>query len=677
MQSYITFDGDDDDAKSAPVVDDDSRYLGLKIRPRDYQGACVDRAFELYDEGCRGVLARLFTGGGKTPVGSFIAHRWLARGPEYRVLVLCHERQLVHQFATELHDFLGIQPGIEMADERVYRSTMPRIVVASRATLYERETELEDGSVEKTSRLYNFDNKLNWLVIVDEAHRYKMSLASCTHIFHWFESNPNSWRLGLTATPERSDKVSLESLFPGIASDCRLVDIDGGWSAVSQGWAVPYDQRFVTVEGVDFKQLREVAGDFDEEQFGSLLTEREKLLSLVRPTLDLVENRRTLIFSPTVGVAKAVAHTINEFGRYACGCGSEQWEHVDEMRLQPKPCRKCGGVLSVGVSGELAKSLDGSFPDDARKSVYRDHQAGVFQFLSVCGLCREGYNDRKISAVAVFRPTKSRSLAEQMKGRGCRPWPGIVEGLSSPEERLAAIAASPKPRCMIIDLVGVTGLADVASTAHVFAEGMPDEVLERANENAMAKAVHGPVDMVEEIRKARDEIEEERAAEEEAKRKRREADERDRIAKAEQLRLEREEAARMRKILGDVRYSEHKVSHGNTFGGVTSKSGPRMPFGKKKGMLIGECSTGYLRGFLKIEQLQPWLRKAIESELQGRGIRDFHRPAVNAPTQSGPCTEKQASVLSRHGRPTNVSYAEAAALIQAINTELSSKRVPA
>ena len=84
-----------------------------------------------------------------------------------------------------------------------------------------------------------------------------------------------------------------------------------------------------------------------------------------------------------------------------------------------------------------------------------------------------------------------------------------------------------------------------------------------------------------------------------------------------------------------------------------------------------------MRGFLKIEQLQPWLRKAIESELQGRGIRDFHRPAVNAPTQSGPCTEKQASVLSRHGRPTNVSYAEAAALIQAINTELSSKRVPA
>ena len=263
------------------------------------------------------------------------------------------------------------------------------------------------------SRLWKFNPDLEWLVIIDEAHRWKWGLKSCAHIFKHFEQNPKSIRLGLTATPMRGDEVSLREAFPDVALDYRLYDLGNGPNAVDDGWAVPYDQRFITVDGVDFTNLKEVGGDFDAHELELILAEREQLLRLIRPTLDLVGDRKTIIFSPTVAMASAVS---------SCICGE-----LDD--------------------GDAARSLNGSVPDADRKEVYRDHQRGAFQFLSVCGLCREGYNDPGIEAVAVYRPTKSIGLAEQMKGRGCRPLTGIVDGLATKEERLNVIKASAKPNC--------------------------------------------------------------------------------------------------------------------------------------------------------------------------------------------------------------------------------------
>ena len=63
-----------------------------------------------------------------------------------------------------------------------------------------------------------------------------------------------------------------------------------------------------------------------------------------------------------------------------------------------------------------------------------------------------------------------------MKGRGCRPLRGIVDGLDSPEDRLAAIKASAKPNALIIDLVGITGMGKAKTTAHILNTGKPDEI---------------------------------------------------------------------------------------------------------------------------------------------------------------------------------------------------------
>ncbi|MFH1304608.1 MAG: DUF3820 family protein [Planctomycetota bacterium] len=552
----------------------------LKFTPRDYQAEAIGNFYNLVDGGSPGAILRCFTGGGKTFMGAMAAERWIGRSNDHYVFVLGHERQLVEQFRAELGEFLQIPIGLEMGTDGSVafgRYDTPRITVASRATLAE-----QDGK----SRLYKFDHKKHWLVIIDECHRYAYSLPSCKHIIDWFENNPESKRLGLSATPERGDGISLGRLFPDVALDYKMFGVHK--NAIEDGWCVPFDQRFVSVEGVDFQNIGDVNGDLDVDELDEALRQREALLSMVKPLIDLVGDRRTIIFSPKKKTARAVAHTINEF----------------------KP--------------HSARSIDGDANTDLKKKRFSQHQSGHFQFLSVCGLCREGYNDPGIMAVAVFRPTKSRSLAEQMKGRGSRPLKGIVDGFETAEERRKAIAASDKPNCMIIDLVGVTGLPPVASTAHLLASGKPDEVIQRANQNAMKN--NGPTDMVEELAKAERQI----AEENEAANLRYQA----------QLQAEKEEADRLAKIKGEVRYSASRVGDG---GGVAKRElkGVKqeiteIPFGKFKGTQISELPDYYLN----------W---AID-KCKGGGLQKSIRKEINKRQgMNAPATEKQIKVLSRFG----------------------------
>lgn len=586
------------------------------IIPRDYQARGIAKTFEEFERGAAGVLLASHTGSGKTLLGSLCAERWLSQGENYRVMICAHERQLVTQFAEEVEFFTGIRPGIEMAEQRVKMTAWgPRIVVSSRATLQERNNGV--------CRLKHFDPMgFNWLLIVDECHRWAYGLKTCRRIFEWFDQNQNSRHLGLTATPERGDGVSLARMFPTVGLDFPLYDLDGRPCGISEGWAVPYDQRFIAVHGVEWRNVREAAGDFRDEDLQTLLMDQGEVLKLVKPLLDLVGNRRTIIFNPGTKMTKAVAHTINA------------------LIATPEYADKEFG---------LAEALDGSVPDLIRNEVYKRHQAGRFQFLSVCGLCREGYNDPGIQAVAVFRPTKSRSLAEQMKGRGCRPLRGIVDGLDTKEQRLAAIAASAKPACMVIDLVGITGMPPVVSTLDLLANGRPDEVKEAAARIIeAAKELGEPVDVVKAVKTAEGMVEEARRIREE-----REA-------------REREEYQRRARLNGDVAYSERRVGMGET-GGSRSRNAKQykhMPYGRYKGKPLRDIPSKYLESV--ILSAKGKLRDSINGEINRRKNRQASGNVTRI-DPAGPCLEAQARVLARFGYPVNVSFEKAAGWIKEIN----------
>jgi hypothetical protein len=257
-----------------------------------------------------------------------------------------------------------------------------------------------------------------------------------------------------------------------------------------------------------------------------------------------------------VDMAKNVAHFINARVQAVCECGLMSW-HPSNLIGDGAVC-SCGLFIEsrhITKSGEQAKQLDGDSPDRDRQEVYRAHQSGSFQFLSVCGLCREGYNDPDIACVAVFRPVskKASALAEQMKGRSCRPLRSIAKMLHTLPDaaaRVKAIADSAKPNALIIDLVGITGLADCASTIEIYADGLPDEIKQRAEEILTAAGLEGEANVEDAIAQAKQEA----ADAKESARLEREAAER---SAAEEFKRRAEADARAKYEAKDVGYGSN------------------------------------------------------------------------------------------------------------------------
>ena len=669
------------------------------ITLRYYQKDAAENCFKLWNEGSPGALVRAATGTGKTILACSVIDRWLSLSEDHHAIILTHERQLAYQFTQEARDVLGIPVGLEMANEFVTTMDMPRVVVASRATLLPRK---KKGYDEPVSRLRKFNPDKPWLIVVDEAHKYlRNGLKSCKHVFDHFEQNKDSKRLGISATPRRGDKKSVRGLFPDIAYDYPLYAISSTLSsAIKDGYAVPYDQRFVIVEQVDWKNIKTIGTDFSDGDLGAALQERKTMLSFIQPTLDMVGDKQTLIFSPTVAMAQQVAYAINEELGIKNAAVSINGETPHDMRMTIyeqfenkgfqflSVCGLCvaEGTLVLTDQGEIPiervtvdmKLWDGveyvshdGVVSSGIKTVYeyaglratKNHRlwtADGWMTLAECKLedapivvtgdhgrpileanshyrtdrykqrrlhggmetqvydilnagprfrftangllisnCREGYNNPGIQAIAVFRPTKSLGLAEQMKGRGCRPLRGIVDGLDTAEERLAAIAASDKPACIIVDLVGASGMCDTATTAHILAEGLEDEVIELANKNALAK--DGPVDMAEEIKAAQDELEETK------------------VRKAEHIAAMKARAAELARIKGKVIYTTQRVDPGDNAGEAAVERMPtRMPFGKHKGRMLSDIPSGYLHWLTQQYWTKQHLRRAIKAEVQYR-----------------------------------------------------------
>lgn len=571
----------------------------LSIQPRDYQSEAVENAIHLWDAGTEGALVRAFTGAGKTIIAAMLIDLWLNRGDDYRAMVLSYEQQLVDQFAEEVHDVLGIQPGIEM--ERETWKGQP-IVVASRQSLLPKSLadeqqklqlslhgitdanmltaslakklikDLANGAIDSgdaqaivgehnchwmtnaerqiVSRVHRFDHRYNWLIVADEAHKFAYKLKSIGHIHDWFSQNEKSRWLGITATPKRSDGVSIgHKMFPGVALDFPLYS-PRGRCAIREGYAVPYRQKYICVEGVDFKSLKKVAGDFDDHELERVLGTEEALAKLVEPLLDLCEKRKTLIFSPTVEMAKNVSAYINARVKCECECGTVKW-YPSLLVGDGAACPDCLSLIDVKniiQGGDQCHVIHEAIPKTHRKEIYHGHQSGKFQFLSVCGLCKEGYNDPDIACVAVFRPVSkaASSLAEQMKGRGSRPLRNLINGMASAPERREAIERSDKPDCLIVDLVGITGLADCASTALIYSEGLPDEVKQKAEDILLSGEIEDVEDAIEEAT-ARVEADKERIRQE----------------RLEMERRAKEEAQRRAKAQAEVSYSTHEVGTGS------------------------------------------------------------------------------------------------------------------
>lgn len=405
-----------------------------------------------------------------------------------RMLVLAHREELIYQSAATARD-TGLSVGIEMGNHRAGKSD---VVVSTVQTQIARRKcrecvgngcDLCSGRGQ-TMRMESFNPHDFGLVIVDEAHH--ATAKSYRLVLEYYQQNPELRVLLVTATPNRSDNAGLHNVCDSVAYEMDLR------TAIDEGWLVPIRQQFVTVESLDLSRVGTLNGDLKDGELeraflGESSIDEEKLLhSLAKPSLERAAGQALLVF--------------------ASGC-----THAEKL------CAAFNAYPNV-----TAELVLGHTDKDERKRIVSRYKDGTTQVLVGVGCFVEGFDAPNTAVVAIARPTKSASLYLQMIGRATRPQAGLIDGLTTIDERRSAIAGSAKPHCVVLDFVGNSGKHKLISVGDVLAGDDVDPVDLRAALNA-AVACAAPVDMdelIEKAKQAREEREERKRKQYEEKRTR-------------------------------------------------------------------------------------------------------------------------------------------------------------
>ena len=424
--TQLLFDTWSDEAAQEAV----KRVERSQIVLRPYQLEAVDNTFKEW-ESVRSTLINLATGLGKSVCFSEVMRRWDVSS-QGRILLIAHRKELIYQAVAHAKR-AGLTSGIEMAGRYAKNED---VVIASVQSL-NASTRCGDCFGEgcdfctdgKTKRFTRFKARDFGLVTIDEGHHAVAN--GYRNVLTWFWQNPLSKALLVTATPKRADKKGLNNVCDSVAITVSLRDgIDGGW-------LVPIRQKFVTVDGLDISKVKTSKGDLAsgeiEQAFLGTDENEERLLhAIVKPTLMEANGRKTLVFAS---------------GK----------EHAEKL---------CACFNANGVDAEVVTD---DTDDHARQQSVKRYTDGNLQVLVNCMVFTEGFDAPATSVVANCRPTKSESLYLQIIGRATRTLPGVVDGPETAELRKAAIEASDKPYCTILDFVGNSGEHKLISVADVLA----------------------------------------------------------------------------------------------------------------------------------------------------------------------------------------------------------------
>lgn len=226
------------------------------------------------------------------------------------------------------------------------------------------------GSVQTLSngrRLAEYPSDYFSTVVVDEAH-HSMS-ASYQRILEHFDSADV---LGVTATPDRADRKSLGQFYDSLAYEYTLPQ------AVSDGYLCPVKAQMIPLK-LDISHVGISNGDYSAEELGESLDSYLPLIA--KEMVSYCKGRKTLVFLPLIETS----------------------------------VKFCGLLKEMGMN---AAEVNGQSED--REQILKDFDEGRTDILCNSMLLTEGWDCPSVDCIAVLRPTRIRSLYQQMVGRGMR-----------------------------------------------------------------------------------------------------------------------------------------------------------------------------------------------------------------------------------------------------------------
>lgn len=395
----------------------------MTIALRPYQLTLDGHVSAAWQAGAKVVVMNLSTGGGKTRI--FAARIEKHQGAS---CLIAHRKEIVAQISLALAE-CGIRHDIiadgkhcrAIADlhiketGRSYWQPGARCVVAAVDTLIKRKG-LEPWAATVT------------LWIVDEGHhvvednKWHTAISMFTH--------PKCLGLLPTATPKRADGIGLgtAALGGGGVADVMVGGPPMRW-LIEEGYLCDYD-----VVCAD-SHLTELLGEVGKS--GDWSTAQLKAASEQSPIVgDVVATYCKLVAG---GYA---------FRGYPAGIrtGIIFASDVDTATLMLGAAR-ARGIIAELVTGETDAGV--------RRSIFKSLETGAVHVVIAIDIVSEGTDIPALQVGTFGRATASLAVYMQQFGRLLRPLPTpAYRAARTREERLAAIAASPKPRALLIDHVG-------------------------------------------------------------------------------------------------------------------------------------------------------------------------------------------------------------------------------
>lgn len=335
----------------------------IELRLEHFQERLLEQVLVARRQGYHRNLLVAATGTGKTVMAAIDYSRLRGALPRSRLLFVAHRKEILDQSIATFRYALR-EPAFGEKWVGKHRPSNFEHVFASIQSL-------------NAAGFSNLDADHFDIVIIDEFHHaaapsYKNLLSHVKPLE----------LLGLTATPERADGLSILEWFDGrIAAELRL------WDAIDQRRLVPFSYYGIH-DGLDLRQVpwRRGAG-YDINELSNVYTSSDAWARLViQEVTKLVDDpseMKALGFCVSVKHAQFMAH-----------------QFID------------AGIAAAAVWGDT--------PETERRDALRMLADGKIKVLFSVDLFNEGVDVPSVDTLLLLRPTESATLFLQQLGRGLR-----------------------------------------------------------------------------------------------------------------------------------------------------------------------------------------------------------------------------------------------------------------
>ncbi len=376
---------------------------------RDYQRVAVSQVLGAAQSGRKRMYLQMATGTGKTITAAGIIAKLWSVGLVRRALFLVDRdalaAQTVRKFKTHLGDNFNIDRATGGKNDRhrdVLVTTIQHLAVGSKYSHYPQD---------------HFD-----LVILDECHR--SYFGDWYPVLEYFAEG-GAILLGLTATPTDKETVNTDRFFtdpgqyrgPIYRYTIRQAETNPEvpeWERLAQC----IHHKFHT--NVDLEGVHDMGFDFEPDQLGRAVDvpERNCLIAHIyfEGILGTREPVKTIVFAASIAHAKNLRYALIE-------------EYNRRNNLPPNDAAAERFIVAVhnempgaaGIIEEFQRITDDAERQAIIEQAHKDPNMAPRPIVLVgIGMLDTGIDAPDVEVLLMARPTKSKVLYVQMKGRGTR-----------------------------------------------------------------------------------------------------------------------------------------------------------------------------------------------------------------------------------------------------------------